>query len=61
MGMYREPGSPEAFQARKSEAVYTKHHTPKGVGTAPKDGPFATKNLALALMTGPPPSAMLSL
>ena len=46
------------FKARKSE---TKHHTPKGVGTAPKDGPFATKNLAFALMTGPPLSAMLSL
>jgi hypothetical protein len=38
---------------------YTKHHTTKGIGTAPKGRAFATKNLAFALTTGPRPSAML--
>jgi hypothetical protein len=52
--MYCEAGSTEAIQDADElgGSRYSKRHTTKGVGNDPKDGRFAAKNLAFALMTG---------
>ena len=61
MGMYCEAGSTKAIRGAKElrGSRYTKHHTTKVIGAAFRSGPYVTKNLASALTTGPPASAML--